>query len=159
MNPYQGLKQLPSTYILSKTQSSNQHESLSGIETQRIGEFVVEGFSSNQHESLSGIETTGKPFSARNRCRVPINMNPYQGLKRDSDVLVQLKEICSNQHESLSGIETGDTGLSRPAYKSVPINMNPYQGLKPFAGYERGVLRISISCSNQHESLSGIETG
>ena len=37
--------------------------------------------SSNQHESLSGIETEVETLAARIIGQVPINMNPYQGLK------------------------------------------------------------------------------
>ena len=62
--------------------------------------------SSNQHESLSGIETRHLLTLLNEVSVVPINMNPYQGLKQ------------SNWRQSSQG-------------SAVPINMNPYQGLKP----------------------------
>ncbi len=58
MNPYQGLKQFIELRIYLTYQSSNQHESLSGIETDEIVEQILEEMRSNQHESLSGIETS-----------------------------------------------------------------------------------------------------
>ncbi len=40
--------------------------------------------SSNQHESLSGIETKNTEGKDGKTTRVPINMNPYQGLKHQT---------------------------------------------------------------------------
>ncbi len=82
MNPYQGLKQ--------PTSNTSDLEHLQG---------------SNQHESLSGIETVPVPSALRYAGEVPINMNPYQGLKRLMHEGL-LFGTGSNQHESLSGIET-----------------------------------------------------
>jgi hypothetical protein len=60
---------------------SNQHESLSGIETNiNYGVTSLSISCCNQHESLSGIETSLKLASWEQQ-RVLINMNPYQGLK------------------------------------------------------------------------------
>ncbi len=83
MNPYQGLKQ--NNHKTDRAQTgSNQHESLSGIETPRQHRSAQqERRRSNQHESLSGIET--------------IAVLANSGA---------LPKASSNQHESLSGIET-----------------------------------------------------
>ncbi len=61
--------------------SSNQHESLSGIETKCNPRHPRPKHGSNKHESLSGIETSN-PLLFLPAKQVPINMNPYQGLKQ-----------------------------------------------------------------------------
>ncbi len=128
MNPYQGLKHQPSD-------SGNC------------------GYRSNQHESLSGIETSSDSYWQSNLYKVLINMNPYQGLKQYLEwwaiaytkVLINMNPYQglklqisasdggiagSNQHESLSGIETSCPTRTARRCLSVLINMNPYQGLK-----------------------------
>ncbi len=58
MNPYQGLKHF------------------------FRGEELINNPGSNQHESLSGIETLSTDAFDFSKYYVPINMNPYQGLKQ-----------------------------------------------------------------------------
>ncbi len=82
MNPYQGLK-------LNPVNSTNRFER-----------------GSNQHESLSGIETAYPLQKIEIWEQVLINMNPYQGLKQVQFSGLGHVGLSSNQHESLSGIET-----------------------------------------------------
>ncbi len=57
MNPYQGLKRFSLGVMPIPRCCSNQHESLSGIETSTSLLGACIAARSNQHESLSGIET------------------------------------------------------------------------------------------------------
>ncbi len=93
---------------------SNQHESLSGIETPVFSlskMMFCWNPCSNQHESLSGIETliNQQQQQEATTTKVLINMNPYQGLK-----------LGANPPQGLHH------------WQGVLINMNPYQGLKQF---------------------------
>ncbi len=207
MNPYQGLK--PSACLLpllGLRQSSNQHESLSGIETCQYcspakstrfqstwipirdwnGTVVVQADDirgSNQHESLSGIETTNIEYkwpwapSGFQSTWIPI---------RDWNSTSAIRfAICgggSNQHESLSGIETlrlmATQSLAERGKELqstwIPIrDWNIIYWLKvndrlkfqstwiPIRDWNSSLSfqSANASGSNQHESLSGIETG
>ncbi len=67
---------------------------------------------------------------ATTKSKAGINLNPYQGLKQSSHLLLQ-KE------------------------KQAGINLNPYQGLKRESWAN---IEILVSRRNQPKSLSGIET-
>ena len=178
MNPYQGLKHCQKPGDSSVAACSNQHESLSGIETNKKkgktdsdrkfqstwipirdwNSFTtcppLQAVSSNQHESLSGIETARRNIWDLTQA-VPINMNPYQGLKQVFQLTTREELDRSNQHESLSGIETMAT-LSSGSIP--PLSSNQHESLSGIETYYRLSQEKATSGSNQHESLSGIET-
>ncbi len=63
---------------------------------------------------------------------VPINMNPYQGLKHQSPAergIPSLEADVPINMNPYQGLK--QTKMARVAITYVPINMNPYQGLKP----------------------------
>ncbi len=103
-------------------------ESLSGIETIHFsGRLMWRRGTSNPMESLSGIETL-LIFISPGLQALPIQWNPYQGLKPLTHV-PPWHSIASNPMESLSGIETWRNTASQRSGR-LPIQWNPYQGLK-----------------------------
>ena len=114
---------------------SNQHESLSGIETLLEAQVAIRSYHQFQSTWIPIRDWNEYNFkgAALPKIWVPINMNPYQGLKqpagwasailqnmfqstwipiRDWNVkptTVSPSKTGSNQHESLSGIETSTT--------------------------------------------------
>jgi len=92
-------------------------------------------------------------LSIRHSCKVPITLNPYQGLKRWIEPIPVSKlnvPITLNPYQGLKRTFS-DILWQHPA---VPITLNPYQGLKPGAIAPQH----QPYCSNNLESLSGIET-
>ncbi len=152
MNPYQGLKHLQPKRYWCPDNGSNQHESLSGIETCCLAEANV----------IRGFQSTWIPIRDWNL-----------ELARSANI-----PISSNQHESLSGIETHNestpsltvtfqsTWIPIRDWNKFSIGNTPGDRLFqstwiPIRDWNTRCLRCrpSSSRSNQHESLSGIETG
>ena len=76
--------------------------------------------------------------------KVPINNNPYQGLKRQNIGLGQLSLIVPINNNPYQGLKRIPV-CHWCRYIGVPINNNPYQGLKRDANPQAA---FSFLCSN-----------